>query len=217
MKNLSAISTALLFLLCVLLGACSSSKYSPFIVVDPHGKTRGEKLAVVSGLNTDFNRNVAVCIENALRTESVFQIMSQKEVARLLPHYRSNIQGPYTSAYFNIETDYKRTDVKKITKIQRELSVDYIYAVWAPIVSSIKSPLLRKDKIVYIRMVGQLYSFPGTREVGHGVFVSSTGKSTGFFAPTPEPKHIEESLREKCNIVAKEIARKTDMQKRSIQ
>jgi hypothetical protein len=189
-------------LLMTFLSACST-----FSLVDPDFKPHGKSLAVVAGVNNDSNVLAAKLLGDALGRNSRFQVMSQKQVAQLLPGYPFKIQGPYKSAYFEIDEDYSKTDLKKIKDLQRKLGVDYMYVMWAPCSTSYNG------HINMLHIVAQLFEAPMAKEVGNGKFMATAGRVSYPFAPTPSEEAELQALKDTAEHVAKEIAQKTSMTK----
>jgi hypothetical protein len=187
--------------------ACSS-RAPLFTMTEPPSHPRGKTIAVVSGLKKDINVFIAGCMADALQRRSTFQVIPHDQVARKLPSYPFNIAGPYRSAYFDIEEDYSRTDLAKVRELHRMLGADYLFIIWAPTGSTLEK------KIVFVDMISQLFEGPGAREVGHGVFWASAGRSTCFLSPTPKEEDVQASLKKACDRVATEIAEKTGMEKK---
>lgn len=183
-------------------GACAS-KDRLFELTDKDFKPRGKTVAVVAGLKRDVNVFIAECMSQALQKNSTLVVTPSAQVAKAIPGYPLNIQGPYSAAYFDIETDYTRTDLEKIREVQKRLRVDYLYVIWVPTGSTLEK------KIVFTDMISQLFEAPQSREVGRGWFWSRAGRSTGWFAPTPKQEDVEQSLQASCDRVSKEIAEAT--------
>jgi len=135
-----------ILVLLISLTAC----FSPFTPIDQDFRPKGKTLAVVAALDSDENIAVAAAMTESLRKNSRYQVMPQRQVAQTLG-YPIRIQGPFKSAYFEIETDYKKTDVKRIRSIQQKLGVDYVYAIWTP------SSTVYNEKIHSLHAVGQMF------------------------------------------------------------
>ncbi len=193
-------SAVLVFL--IVLNACST-----FTLTDTDFKPKGKTIAVVAGLDDDENVKVAYYMTEALRKHSRFQVVPQKQVAQTLG-YPIKIQGPYKTAYFQIETDYTKTDVKRIRTILQKLGVDYVYAVWTP------STTVYNEKIHSLHAVGQMFQGPDAKEVGNGRFDATAGKTDCCLASAPGDQDKTNSIKDASEYVAKEIAEKTGMQKR---
>lgn len=189
--------------LLIFLTACST-----FTTIDSNFKTKGRTLAVIAGLENEENVAVAHYMTEALRKNSRFQVISQKQVAQSLSNYPSKIQGPFKSAYFEIETDYGKSDVKKIRNIQQKLGVDYLYVVWTP------SATVFNGKIHQLHAVGQMFEAPNSREVGNGRFDATAGRTDCCLVPAPGDQDKTNAIKDTTEYVAKEVAEKTGMQKR---
>jgi hypothetical protein len=194
---------SIIFLLLPLfLSACSG-----FNLVDSNFKPKGKTLAVISGLNNDPNLLAAQHMTDALRKNSRFQVMSQKQVAQSVANYPQNIKGPYKSAYFQIDTDYSNTDIKRIRQIQQQLGVDYLYVMWTP------SATITNDKIYTYNIITQLFEGPSSKEVGNGMFGATAGKTDCCLVPKPGDQDKANAIKDTTEYVAKQIAEKTGMQK----
>ncbi len=190
-------------ILSMLLTACST-----FSTIDSNFTARGKTLAVVPGLDNEENVAVAYYMTEALKKNSRFHVTPQKQVAQSLPGYPSKIQGPYKSAYFEIEIDYTKSDVKKIKSIQQKLGVDYLYVVWTP------SATVYNEKIHSLHAVGQMFEGPAAKEVGNGRFDATAGHTDCCLVPAPGDEDKKNAIKDASEYVAKEIAEKTGMQKR---
>jgi len=146
---------------------------------------------------------------DALKKNSRFQVLSQKQVAQALSGYPTPIQGPYKTAYFEIETDYSKTDIKRIKAIQQKLGVDYVYVLWTP------SETVYNEKIHQLNIIAQMFESPNAREVGNGKFGATAGRTDCCLVPAPGDKDKADALKDMSEYVAKEIAEKTGMQKKT--
>lgn len=191
-----------MLILLIFLNACST-----FTLIDADFKPKGKTLAVVAGLDNEENIMVAHYMTESLRRNSRFQVVPQKQVAQALG-YPIKIQGPFKSAYFQIETDYTKTDTKRIKAIQQKLGVDYVYAVWTP------SATVYNEKIHSLHAVGQMFEGPGAKEVGNGRFDATAGHTDCCLVPAPGDEDKKNAIKDTSEYVAKEIAEKTGMQKR---
>ncbi len=135
----------------------------------------GRSIAVIPGTVTDINREAAEFISRSLAKKSLITVVPQQRIASLLPKYPTPIQGPYTLNYVaGFKEDYTRTHTAKIRSIQRELHVDYLYVVWAP----------TSDRgiggTVTHYFIAQLFQAPGSMDIDHGTFASSTSGRTSL-------------------------------------
>lgn len=192
------IGSTLLFLT-----ACSS--FTPLI---PDFQAKGKSLAVISGLQDGDNLLLAHYMTEALAQNSRYQVMSQKKIAALERDYPYTIQGPYTSAYFEADLDYTQTDVEKIKRLQKKLGVDYLYVLWTP------TSVTHNGSMNSILVLGQLFEFPGAREVGRAEFSSnSIGKSCLVFQGPIKEDDIVLGMQRSTEYTSKELARETGMAK----
>ncbi len=187
---------ALLFL-----SACVST----FNPVNGDFKPRGKTLAVIAGLDNEANVYTAQSMAEALRKKTRFQVMTHKQVAQTLSNYPQNIQGPYKSAYFEIEVDYSKTDAKKVRAIQQRLGVDYLYVLWTP------SATVYNEKIHSMNVIGQM--FENGKEVGNGRFNAVAGRTTCCLVPAPDDADKANAVKDATDYVAREIGEKTGMLK----
>ena len=188
-------------LLPLLLGACVST----FNPVNGDFKPKGKTLAVITGLDNEANVLTAQYMTESLKNSTRFQVLSQKQIRKAIPGYPDDIQGPYKSAYFEIEVDYTKTDTKSIRAIQQKLGVDYLYVIWTP------SATVYNQKIHSLNAVTQM--FESGKEVANGRFSAVAGRSTCCLSPTPTDEDKANSVKEATDYVAKEIGQKTGMAK----
>jgi hypothetical protein len=193
----------LLMLMSAFLTACIAS----FTPVDSNFKAKGKTIAVVAGLENDPNVHLAQAMTEALKKNTRFQVMSQKQVTQALPGYPSRIQGPWKSAYFEIEVDYGKSDQKKIRTIQQKLGVDYLYVIWTP------SETVYNEKIHQLNAVGQMFEGPNSKEVGNGRFGATAGHTDCCLVPAPNNQDKANAIKDTADYVAKEIGQKTGMAK----
>jgi hypothetical protein len=195
LPRLLLLPAALLFL-----SACST-----FNIVNGDFKAKGDRLAVVAGLDNEANVYAAQSMTEALKKNTRFQVMPHKQVAQALPNYPQKIQGPYKSAYFEIEVDYSKTDMKKVRAIQQKLGVDYLYVLWTP------SATVYNEKIHSLNVIGQM--FANGKEVGNGRFNAVAGRTTCCLVPAPDDADKANAVKDATDYVAKEIGTKTGMLK----
>ncbi len=192
-------------MLLMVLSACIST----FTPTNSGFKPKGKTLAVIAGMDNEENERAAQYMTEALKKNSRFQVISQKQVRQSLPGYPTPVQGPYKSAYFEIETDYTKTDTKKIKAIQQKLGVDYLYVLWTP------STTVYNEKIHHLHIVAQMFESPNAKEVGNGKFGAMAGRTDCCLVPAAGEKDKEDAIKDATEYVAKEIAEKTDMQKKT--
>ena len=190
-----------LSVLVLLAGSCIST----FNPVEGDFRAKGKTLAVVAGLDNEANEAAAQYMSEALRKNTRFQVMPQKQVAQALGAYPARIQGPYKSAYFEIEVDYAKTDLKKIKTVQQKLGVDYLYVLWTP------SATVYNEKIHSLNIISQM--FENGKEVGNGRFNAVAGRSTCCLSPAPKDEDKSNALKDTTEYVAREIGEKTGMLK----
>ena len=171
--------------------------FTAFEMVDGSFTPKGRSIAVLAGLPEDRNAAVAALVADELRKQSRYQVMSQAQIAQALKPYPQLIKGPYRSAYFEIDVDWGITDKQKLAAIQRVLGVDYLYVMWAPTAVSGGSA-----GAANLHLVGQLFGFPGGKEIGHGAFQLYISKD--------DPKYVKRGAEE----VARQLAEKTGMLKK---
>jgi hypothetical protein len=191
----------LFFVLPLILGACIST----FNPVNGDFKPKGKALAVIAGLDNEANVLTAQYMTESLKKNTRFQVMSQKQVRQALPGYPDDIQGPYRSAYFEIEVDYAKTDTKRIRAVQQKLGVDYLYVLWTP------SATEYGGKIHSLNVVAQM--FESGKEVANGRFSAVAGRSTCCLSPAPKDEDKVNAVKDATDYVAKEIGQKTGMAK----
>jgi len=200
MMGYGRLKQILFFVLPLVLGACST-----FNPVSGDFKLKGKTLAVVAGLDNDANMLTAQYMTESLKKNTRFQVLSQKQIGQAIPGYPDNIQGPYRSAYFEIEVDYSKTDMKRIRSIQQKLGVDYLYVLWTP------SATVYGEKIHSLNVISQM--FESGKEVANGRFSATAGRSTCCLSPTPKDEDKVNAVKDTADYVSKEIGQKTGMAK----
>jgi hypothetical protein len=190
--------------LIMFLSACST-----FTLTQPDFRPKGKTLAVIAGLENEPNVMAALYMTEAFKKYSRFQVMSQKQIVQSLSAYPAKIQGPYKSAYFEIETDYTKTDLKKIKAIQQKLGVDYLYVLWTP------SATVYNEKMHQLHIISQMFESPNAKEVGNGKFGAMAGRTDCCLVPAPDDKDKENAIKDATEYAAKEIAEKMGMQKKT--
>lgn len=192
----------------IVVAALTVSACSTFSPTSPNFKAKGNTLAVISGLESEVNVQLAHYLTLALDENSRFQLVPQKKIATIVRDYPFDIQGPYKAAYFDVEVDYSRTDVEKIKSIQKKLGVDYLYVMWAP------SSTTYNSRANAIHVVAQLFEFPGGKEVGRGRFDSAAnGKIYFIIQSKVNEKDIDKGMQRSTQLVSREMAQKTGMAK----
>jgi hypothetical protein len=186
----------------MLISLCACSTFNP---VNGDFKPKGRTIAVIAGLDNEPNELAAQYMSEALRKNTRFQVMPQKQVAQTLGTYPARIQGPYKSAYFEIEVDYAKTDLKKIKAVQQKLGVDYLYVLWTP------SATVYNEKIHSLNVIAQM--FENGKEVGNGRFNAVAGRTTCCLVPAPKDEDKMNAIKDATDYVAKEIGEKTGMLK----
>jgi hypothetical protein len=195
----------LLGMLLFFLGGCVRATFNP-LAADFHAK-KSASIAVISGLEKGGNAVLAHYVTEALKEKSNYRVMSQAAIAKAVKGYPYNIQGPYSSAYFNIEKDYTRTDVEKIRRLQKKLGVDYLFVMWAPISVTMNNV----NNVVHV--ITQMFEFPGAHEVGRGLFYTAARKVTWSFSGRVKDSEIDQGMQKASLKVASELAARTGMGK----
>jgi hypothetical protein len=131
---------------------------------------KGKKLAVISGLTNASSLTIAQALGDELGKTSVFQVLSHKQVAQVIPNYPQLVKGPYKSAYFEIDVDYAKTDMARVKELQQHLGVDYLYVLWAPATVSHGGSSLFFKNYPVTQIVAQLFESPGGKEVGRSQY-----------------------------------------------
>lgn len=162
---------------------------------------KGQKLAVIAGLTNPSSLQAAQALADELGKTSRFQVLSQKQVAQAIPNYPQLVKGPYTSAYFEIDVDYGRTDLARVKEFQQHLGVDYLYVLWAPATVSHGGSSFFFKNYPITHIVAQLFESPGGKEVGRSQYAIRVDDET------------HEVLRDDMQRVARELAEKTHMPK----
>jgi hypothetical protein len=180
---------ALVAVLTLALGGC----FTPFQMVDGNFTPKGRSIAVIAALPEEGNAAIAALVADELRKQSRYQVMSRAQIAQALKPYPQMIKGPYRSAYFEIDVDWRLTDKQKLAAIQRSLGVDYLYVMWTP------TAVEAGKNASNLHLIGQLFEFPGAKEVGHGAFQLYIRKDDAT------------NLKKGAEKVARQLAEKTGM------
>ena len=167
----------------------------------------GASIAVICGIAEETNVKMASYISESLSEVSRFHVLSQKSIASKIKGYPVRIHGPYADVYFEIETDFSKTDREKLSKIQKKLGVDYLYVIWAPFSESINI----ETEIIHV--VTQLFKAPGLEEVGQGRFYSFAQAGFSLRTKSPTSEKVDKGMRESCRYAAQELSQKTGMTK----
>lgn len=195
----------LLMLVLLFLGGCVRATFKP-LIADYHAKT-GASIAVIAGLENDATVLLTQYLIEELKEQSSYAVMPQSVIVKKLKGYPFDIEGPYKTAYFEIEMDFTQTDVGKLSQIQKILGVDYLFVLWAPISVSHNSGAAN-----VIHVVTQMYEAPGPREVGRGRFYAYARKSALGIRSVTDGQ-IDQGLKNAAHKVAWELAAKTGMGK----
>lgn len=207
----AAIAASLLFAGCLL----NTVRY--FDLTKEHFTLKGRTIAVIVGSREELNVFFADQVAEALAKRSTFRVLSQSEIVKADPAYPQNIRGPYTSAYFDVETDYTNTDVARLKDLSRRLGADYLFVIWVPTTYA-----SNHGRFYNVVEVAQLFEFPSGEEVGSSqlrIPVTREEKSGCFcFAPRyyePGPEELTERIRREADNIARDIAEKTGTAKRA--
>ncbi len=131
---------------------------------------KGKKLAVIAGMTNPSSLTIAKSLGEELEKTSLFQVLSQKQVAQAIPNYPQLVKGPYRSAYFEIDVDYAKTDLARVKELQQHLGVDYVYVLWAPATVSHGGSSWFVKNYPVTQIVAQLFESPGGKEVGRSQY-----------------------------------------------
>jgi hypothetical protein len=172
-----------------------------FQLIQEPSRVNGKKLAVIPGLTNPSSLLAAQAFADEVGKASRFQVLPQKHVAQAIPNYPQLIKGPYTSAYFEIDEDYAKTDVARVREIQKHLGADYLYILWAPtnVQSGGKGLFFKNYPVVHV--VAQVFEFPGGKEIGRGKYMIRFDDDS------------KEFVRSDLAVVAKEFVAKINMPK----
>jgi len=185
----------------VILSSVIAGCISAFDPVNSDVKFKPKSLAVVAGLDVEQNVQLAQAMSESLRKYTRFQVIPHKQAAQKIAGYPVKIQGPWKSAYFEIEVDYSKTDMKKVRSIQQQLGVDYLYVLWTP------SETVYNRKIHSLNVIGQM--FENGKEVGNGRFNATAGKTDCCLVPAPDAKDKADAMKDTADLVARQIGERT--------
>lgn len=188
-------------LLCFVAG-CSGPTFKP-LSSDFHAK-ESASLAVVSGLKKSSNAQLAHYLTEAFKAQSTYRVLSQAAIAKAVKGYPYNIQGPYSSAYFEIKSDFDKTDLEMIRQLQKKLGVDYLFVIWAPLTTTFN------QSAPTIHVVSQMFESPGAREVGQGNFFSTAHKFS-IVHRDATAEEVKKGMERTAKVVALELSAKTGM------
>ncbi len=191
----------------LLLGGCARATFKP-LSADFHAK-QGSSIAVISGLEHDGNLLLSHYLTEELKEWSTYRIVSQKAIAQKIKGYPYNIQGPYRSAYFEVEMDFNKTDIEKLKRIQKRLGVDYLYVLWAPMATKMSNTNHHT-----VHVVAQMFEYPGSKEVGRGRFFSYARKVSWTGSSPVTDEQIDKGMKYAATKVAWELGVKTGMPKK---
>ena len=192
MQRSSMMRIGAMFGITLVLSGCAT-----FQLTQEPFQPKGRKLAVIAGLTNTSSLSLANSLGDELGKTSVFQVLSQKQVAQAIPHYPQLVKGPYKSAYFEIDVDYTKTDLARVKELQQHLGVDYLYVLWAPATVSYGGSSWFVKNYPVTRIVAQLFESPGGKEVGRSQYAVRVDDQT------------HQVLSEDLHRVALELAEKT--------
>ena len=144
---------------------------------------KGKKLAVIAGMTNPSSLIIAESLGDELGKTSLFQVLSQKQIAQAIPDYPQLVKGPYRSAYFEIDVDYAKTDVARVKELQRYLAVDYVYILWAPSTVSHGSSGWFSKNYAVTHIMAQVFESPGGKEVARSQFAVHMDDQTHQVVP----------------------------------
>lgn len=140
-----------------------------FRLADPGFKPKARTMAVISGIRKQQSVDIAMLLDLAMHNESKYSVLPPARIKHLARPYPVDIQGPYKSAYFEIDTDWSMTDRQKIARIQRQLGVENLLVIWAPIAVSVND-----SPIIQIPVVAQMFE-PGGKVVAQSNMMLAVG------------------------------------------
>jgi hypothetical protein len=196
MTTLGRLSRLIHFLSAVGLALILSGCATFHLTQEPF-QPKGKKLAVISGLTNASSLGVAQALGEELGKTSQFQVLSQKQIAQAVPNYPQLVNGPYKSAYFEIDVDYSKTDMTRVKELERHLAVDYVYMLWAPATVSHGNSTWFSKNYAVTQIVAQLFESPSGKEIGRSKYAVRVDDQT------------HEVLSDDMRRVALELAKKT--------
>jgi hypothetical protein len=143
---------------------------STFHLTQEPFEPKGKKLAVIAGMTNASSLTIAKSLGDELGKASLFQVLSQKQIAQAIPNYPQLVKGPYKSAYFEIDVDYDKTDVARVKELQQHLRVDYVYVLWAPATVSHGNAGWFSKHYLVTQIVAQLFEAPDGKEVARSQY-----------------------------------------------
>ncbi len=190
-----------------------SSCVTGFKVTGDKSNIKGPTLAVIAGLKNEESFLFAQYLTEELQKTSNFKVLSQEQIKSKLDIYPDNIKGPYAKfSIENIVEEYNNTDLNKIKDIQNKLGVDNLLVIWAPIHLQHGG-----DDFIgttyEIHSINQFFAFPECQEVGRGTFKAYY--ATGFVIGVKVKRNTNDGIKQSCEWLAKNIAKKTNMLKQN--
>lgn len=178
------------FILLALIAFLLSGCYNTFALVDKDYVPKGKTIAVIPGINDNMNKVIGQLFAQSLAEESRYNVMSTKRMTRALGTSAVSIQGPYRSAYFDIDVDWSMTDKDEVAALQRSLKTDYVYMFWAPTAVNYNN-----SKAARVHVIAQMFEFPGMKLVGQGRYILTAAKD--------DPNYLKRSARKAAMATAK--------------
>ena len=190
-----------------------SSCVTGFKVTGDKSNIKGPTLAVIAGLKNEESFLFAQHLTEELQKTSNFKVLSQEQIKSKLDIYPDNIKGPYAKfSIENIVEEYNNTDLNKIKDIQNKLGVDNLLVVWVP--SNLHEESNNSLGTTYeIHSINQLFAFPGCQEIGRGTFKAYY--ATGFVIGVKVKRNLNDGIKQSCEWLAKNIAKKINMLKQN--
>jgi|GEM_PF-2502076 len=158
----------------------------------------GKKCAVISGDTNTLEQIYAYTLTKALSESSTLSLITQEDVKKKFSDYPVKIKGPFGPSYFEVETDYTKTDVQRLAEIQKKLKTDYLIVVWTP------SPVKRNSRVLITGVI-QMFYFPEAREIARGTFNTSYNDAN-FIKEDDIMKNIVQSFNDSSKAVAKDLS-----------
>src|SRR5262249_19664887 len=103
-----------------------------FQLIHEPSRFNGKKLAVVPGLTNPSSLQASQPLAEEVEGAGGYQFLPKNQSVKAIPNYPKLTKGQYTSANFEIDEDYGKTDVGRVRELQKHLGVDYLYILWAP-------------------------------------------------------------------------------------
>lgn len=145
-----------------LLASCSGVQ-APMKAVDDSRPLRSGSLAVISGSYRSGDLLLAELVTRQLGNGNRFRVLSQQDIARLIPEYPSVIDMQDSGQIAENDdraTWFSSAGKAKLDAMQARLGVDYVLVMWVPKISRETPVSLKGGIFFHVYPVGNLIEYP---------------------------------------------------------